>query len=77
MTELNETADFEENLGRLLKTVEDEELREILRQHTETILSVAEESTKERRAPLRESIEDLIDKRAEEQRKLRESEVGE
>lgn len=75
MTELDETGSFDENLERLLETVDDEELVEILRQHTDTIISVAEDSTKERRAPLRDSIKELIKQRVEEEPEDRESEV--
>lgn len=61
---LDKTAGFETNLEALLDTVEDEELTAMIREHTDTILSVADESTRSRRKPFRKSVEKLIEKRA-------------
>lgn len=60
---LDKTADFETNLETLLDGVEDEELTALIRERTDVILSVAEESTRSRRKPFSEAVEELIEKR--------------
>lgn len=65
MIELKEEADFAENLGLLLKSIDDEGARSILGHHTKLILSLAHESNRQTRAPLVAALRELVSKRVE------------
>lgn len=65
MVDLDPGESFERHLEQLLATVEDEDLRTLLREHTDTILECSGGSERAQRSPIQEALRELTDRRVE------------
>lgn len=63
MVDLDPGENFERHLEDLLATVDDEDLRKLLREHTDTILECSGGSRRAQRDPIREALRELTDRR--------------
>lgn len=63
MVELNLRDNFDHHLEELLATVDDEDLRTLLRDHTDTIVRCSGGSDRTQRAPIREALNELANRR--------------
>lgn len=62
MVELNPRDNFDRHLEELLTTVDNEDLRTLLREHTDTILQCSGGSERVQRAPIREALSELVNR---------------